>query len=360
MYRSKLRALNRKLLPQHLLYPPQWLVLGVNNICNLHCKMCDVGTKNLETNFAQNLVGTHPLHMPIELFNKIADQTKKYYPNTKLGYAFTEPLVYKHLEATLDYANHLNLFTAITTNALNLRQKSEVLVKGGLNELFISLDGPQIIHNEIRGHKSSHQRALEGIETLQTKDSNIPISIFCVITEWNIGYLKEFLDELKQFKLKQVGLLHANFTTPEIAEIHNKKFGHVYHATTSNIEEVNFDAYNLNLLNEELNSVLSQEYNFTLSLSPNVQSKEELTKYYHHPEKQVGKTCLDVFHNLMIKSDGTVIPAHGRCYNIEVGNIYKESLKDIWNSKELQQLRMALNKNNGLLPACHRCCSAVK
>lgn len=356
---SKLKALNRKILPRHLFYAPQWLVLGVNNICNLHCKMCDVGTKNLDTNFAQNLVGTHPLHMPIELFYKIADQTKKYFPNTKLGYAFTEPLVYKHLEASLDYANQHNLFTAITTNALNLRQKSDILVRGGLNELFISLDGPQEIHNEIRGHKSSHQRALEGIEALQSKNDNIPISIFCVITEWNIGYLKDFIKELKQFKLKQVGLLHSNFTTPEMANIHNQKFGDKYPATTSNIEEVNFEAYDLKLLNKELESILAEKYNFNFSISPNVQSEEDLEKYYHFPGKQVGKTCLDVFNNLMIKSDGTTIPAHGRCFNLNVGNIYNESLKDIWNSKELQKLRTTLNKNNGLLPACHRCCSAV-
>jgi len=139
---NKLHSINRKSYPKHLFYEPQWMVLGVNNICNLHCKMCDVGTKSLETNFAVNLVGTKPLHMPLELFQRIADQTSKYFPKTKLGYAFTEPLIYKHLEESLDYANHKKLFTSLTTNALNLRQKAEEMVKGGLNELFISLDGP--------------------------------------------------------------------------------------------------------------------------------------------------------------------------------------------------------------------------
>lgn len=355
---SKLHSLNRKLWPKHLYYAPQWLVLGVNNICNLHCKMCDVGTQSLDTNFAVNLVGTDPLHMPMTLFERIVDQTKKYFPTTKLGYAFTEPLVYKHLEESLDYANRSGLFTSITTNALNLRQKSDILVRGGLDELFISLDGPQDIHNEIRGHKSSHQRALEGIEALQSK-SNIPISIYGVITEWNIGHLKAFLDELKPYKLKHVGFLHSNFITPESAKLHNEVFGAKYFATPSNVEEVSFEAFDLQALSEELSEIMQTKYPFPTSVTPPIIDREKMDIYYHKPQQKVGQACLDVFNNIMIKSDGSVIPAHGRCFNRTMGNVYTETLKEIWNSSELIELRKALQTNGGLLPACTRCCSAV-
>lgn len=353
-----LQKLNHKFLPGHIYHGPQWLVLGVNNICNLHCKMCDVGTQNLETNFAANLVGTKPLHMPMELFRRIADQSKKYYPSVKLGYAFTEPLVYTHLDESLAYAKHAGLFTSITTNALNLRQKSDVLVQNGLGELFISLDGPQDIHNEIRGHKSSYQRALEGIEAVAAK-SNIPISVFCVITEWNIGHLKEFVDDLSRFPLKHVGFLHANFITSELVMAHNERFGAIYPATISNVDDVDFSAYNLNLLQQELSQVLSGKYPFTLSINPPVQEKDELQRYYFEPEKRVGKACHDVFYNLMIKSDGSIIPAHGRCFNVAVGNIYNEELPQIWNGEGMSRIRKTILKEKGLMPACNRCCSAV-
>jgi len=355
---SKFKKANRKFYPSRMFYAPQWLVLGVNNICNLHCKMCDVGTQNLETNFATNLVGTHPLHMPVELFQRIVDQTKQHFPETKLGYAFTEPLVYKHLEESLSYAQHANLFTSITTNGLNLRQKSDILAENGLGELFISLDGPQEIHNEIRGHKSSFQRALEGIEALKAK-SNIPVSIFCVITEWNIGYLEQFLKDLSNFPIKHVGFMHANFITKELAAEHNERFGDSYHATFSNVEEVSFDAYNLNLLEKEIGAIQQNKFPFETSVHPNITSKEELHTYYFEPQKRVGKNCFDVFNNIMIKSDGTVIPAHGRCFNVSVGNVYEQSLPEIWNSDDMKRLRKLIIKEKGLLPACHRCCSAV-
>lgn len=355
---QKIKSINRLFWSKRLFYSPQWLVLGVNNVCNLHCKMCDVGTKNVETNFAQNLIGSHPLNMPLELFHKIVDQTSKYFPKTKLGYAFTEPLVYPHLFDSLAYASKANIFTSITTNALTLRQKADELIAGGLNELFISLDGPALIHNEIRGNKASYQKAIEGIELLLSK-STIPVSIFCVIVEWNIGYLKEFIDGIKHLPLKQVGFMHANFITEEVAKLHNEKYGTVFNATHSNIEEVNFSAYDLPLLVSEIEQIKNTKYPFSVTFSPDLVELTELETYYQNPTIKVGKTCYDVFNNLMIKSDGSVIPSHGRCFNVTVGNIYESNLKDIWNAEKLIELRKLLNKEKGLLPACTRCCSAV-
>ena len=60
----------------------------------------------------------------------------------------------------------------------------------------------------------------------------------------------------------------------------------------------------------------------------------------------------------MIKSDGSAIPAHGRCYNLTLGNVHNETLKQIWEGGQLKKLRTDLNKAGGLFPACSRCCSA--
>jgi len=354
-----LKKINKEYFPTRYLYGPEWIVLGVNNVCNLHCKMCDVGTKNLESNFAQNLVGTHPINMPKKLIEKIIDQIAQYYPNTKLGYGFTEPLVYPLLIDSLHYANNKNLFTSVTTNALTLKQKAKQLTDAGLNELYISLDGPQDIHNEIRGHKKSFQKAIDGIEELLKYTNHPSISIFCVITEWNIGYLKEFAAFFKKYPLKQLGFMHTNFTPSEIAMVHNKQWKDRYPATDSNIDEINIDNMDLDLLWNEIKDINSNNFSFPVSFSPNITSKDRLLTFYQNPEKQIGKKCNDIFNNIMIKSDGSVIPAHGRCYNLDIGNIYQKNLKEIWYSPILSTFRKDLHKAGGLFPACSRCCSVV-
>ena len=222
MITNKLKSINKRFYPQKLFYGPEWIVLGVNNVCNLHCKMCDVGIEYTASNFYQNLMGTSPLNMPIELIKKIFDETAKHFPKTKIGYAFTEPLIYPHLIESLHYAKEKILYTSITTNALTLKQKAKDLCDAGLNDIFISLDGPEEIHNEIRGNKNSFQKAIEGIEEL-LKQKNVPdISIFCVITEWNIGHLKEFVDYFIKFPIKQLGFMHTNFTPDFIVQNHNQ------------------------------------------------------------------------------------------------------------------------------------------
>lgn len=355
---SKLRKINARVYPQHIFAPPEWLVLGVNNVCNLHCKMCDVGTQNNETVFSQNLVGTHPLNMPLELFKRIVDEAALYFPSVKLGYAFTEPLMYPYLIESLHYAKANNLETHITTNALKLPQLAEQICEAGLKEIYISLDGTEETHNEIRGHKLSFQRAIEGIEKLVIRKDAPRISIFCTITQWNFSELKLFTDYFLKYPIVQLGFMHSNFTTNEIAAAHNALWGDLYPASHSNVEQSDTNKIDVKILLKQIQLLCREKLPFKVSFSPDLRNAEHLEVFYNEPEKRIGKICNDAFTNIMIKSDGSVIPAHGRCYNITVGNVYQQSLKEIWNSQKLSAFRKDLMKANGLFPACTRCCSA--
>lgn len=359
MIKDKIAGINARLFPGHVYQDPKWIVLGVNNVCNLHCKMCDVGTQSLDSNFAVNLVGAKPIQMPIELFKKIADQTSKYFPSARMGYAYTEPLVYKHLGESLEYVTHKNLDAAITTNAFNLTRHAEVIAKNNVSDLFISLDGPQEMHNEIRGNKRSFQNAIAGIEKVLSYDKGPDISIYSVITEWNIGHLKEFVTYFKDYNIKEIGFMHPNYTTHDIADRHNLLFGKEYFATSSSLDDMNLDNINLTALHEEISDIRSEKYPFKVNWIPDMNSPEELDLFYNYPEKKISKKCMDIYQAMFIKSNGSVIPAHGRCYNLEVGNIYKSEMKLIWNSSIFSEFRKTVNKSGGFLPACTRCCGAL-
>jgi len=355
---NRLRKLNAILDPQHIFQPPKWLVLGVNNTCNLHCKMCDVGVNYTQSNFFENLMGSRPVHMPLDLFRHICDQASLYFPGVRIGYAFTEPLIYVHLAESLEYAKSKRLFTSITTNGLGLKKWAPVLDEVDLNELNVSLDGPPEIHNHIRGNKHSFELAMEGIDALASRNSSIKISIYCVITEWNAKYLTTFLEHLKDKKLHRVGLMHSNFTPQHIADRHNDTFGGLYPATASNVTDTNNDAIPLDKLWEEIQEVKRRTWPFTVRFFPDLNSLRALQQYYFQPEILVGRRCMDIFSNIMIKSNGDVIPAHGRCYNLKVGNLYDNSIHEIWNSAVMAQFRKSVTAHGGLLPACSRCCSA--
>jgi MoaA/NifB/PqqE/SkfB family radical SAM enzyme len=355
----QIKKANVRLMPDRLFYDPTWIILAVNNVCNLHCKMCDVGTQYTESNFYDHMMGTKPLNMPLELITRIVDQTAEYFPKAKLGYAFTEPGVYPHLIESLAYADSKNLFTSVTTNGLMLAKQADDLCKAGLDELIISLDGPPAIHNVIRGNKHSFEKAMEGIEKLIAFRGRRPrISVFCAITEWNIGHLVEFAEIFKDIPLKQMGFMHTVFTTESISAAHNLVYGNAYEATPSNMKEIHLENYDLLKLYEELQALKAKKYSFPISFSPEIKTYEKLREFYQEPEKKIGKLCGDAFENLMIKTDGTVIPAHSRCYKVTVGSLYKNTMHELWNASPLVAFRKDLLKAGGLFPACSRCCSA--
>ena len=57
--------------------PPVTIYWNVNSVCNLHCKMCDVGTFNEDSNFYKNLRIDRKLHeITLEKFSSVIDEVR--------------------------------------------------------------------------------------------------------------------------------------------------------------------------------------------------------------------------------------------------------------------------------------------
>ena len=354
---GQLRRLNERLLPGHLAFGPLRIVLGVNNFCNLRCLMCDVGTGNDETNFGANLMGARSRTMPWNLFQEIADQAAAFWPNISLAFVYTEPLAWPLLGKALAYAHQKGLRTSVTTNALLLPRRAAELADGVCGSLNVSLDGPQQVHDRIRRHDGSYARAVQGIQALAAMPGAPEISVFCTITEWNVGSLIPFLQGLSGLPLKTVGLMHNNFVTAEQAHSHNAGYGGTWHATPSNVFETAPDRLDLESLSAELTEIAATPYPFPVLIQPHRTALDDLITYYRRPDILIGRRCHDSMRSLMIDSDGEAIPVHGRCFRFPIANLANLSLKEIWHHDKQAQLRRALQRAGGLLPACSRCCS---
>lgn len=359
---ARLKTANVLLYPRKLLFAPDWIVLGVNNACNLHCRMCDVGVKFEGSNFYRNLMGSDPLNMPIQLLRDVVDQAAAAWPQVSIGFAFTEPLAYPPIADAVEYASKKGLRTSVTTNGLTLARHARDLVDAGLTHLMVSLDGPPAIHNSIRGHKASFERAMDGIRAVLDRRSKTGagpgVSVFCTITPWNIGHLEAFLDCLMPIALNQVGLMHTAFVTEEAASHHNLDFGLTYPATASNMSELDLGAMNLDRLWDELTAIEAKAWPWPVSMSPRIPSREKLEVFYRQPLVFVGRRCNDTFSKMLVQSNGDVLPAAGRCFNVKIGNVSERSLPEIWNGDLLAGFRETLVGKGGLLPACSRCCAA--
>lgn len=355
---ARLRFANLRFAPGRLLLGPEWLVLGVNNACNLSCRMCDVGLGRDDTSFSRNLTGSRPLDMPWDLYERVVSEAAAARSRPRIGFAFTEPLLWKPLVDGVALARSRGIGTAVTTNGWRLPELAAPLAEAGLDDLFLSLDGPPDAHDAIRGRAGSFERAFRGLDAILARSPRPSVSVFCVVTPWSVTRLAEFVGLFSALPLAGIGFMHANFTTEKMAAAHNAVYGGTHPATESNLGPLDPAAYDLPALAAEVARVRTLRPPFRVTFSPEIDGLDALRRFYLEPGTRWGRTCNDAARALMVKSDGRVIPAHGRCYDVTVGNLRESSLADVWNSPAIADFRQTLVRAGGLLPACTRCCSA--
>lgn len=355
---SRLRSFNELAFPGHLVAPPEWLILGVNNSCNLRCRMCDAGTLNPETNFGANLMGAKARMMPWDLYEEILDKLVAFSPRIKLGFAYTEPLAWPFLARALAAARARGVYTHVTSNGLLLPRMAEALCDAGCNALCISIDGPSDIHNRIRGKSDSYERAVSGIEMVRARSRDVPVTVVTTITEWNTGHLAGHVETMADLDLAGLTIVHNSFVTSQMSDAHNAAHP-AYVATRSNDFLSDVSHIDLDLLARDLADVAAVRAPFPVTIQGGIATRAELERYYTQHDTRFTRRCTDVVRLMMIDSDGEVLPANGRCFNFKVANIRDIDLSQAWNAPALRDFRQHLAKSGGLLPGCLRCCGAV-
>jgi len=117
---------------------PEWLVLCINNFCNLKCRMCDVGLGDHDTVFWANLIGNHPQNMTLEQLERILDQAASLRPRPMVGLAFTEPFIHPRIVDFGRAVTGRGFYCQITSNGTQLPRLAEGLVEAGVDEIVIS------------------------------------------------------------------------------------------------------------------------------------------------------------------------------------------------------------------------------
>ena len=102
------------------------------------------------------------------------------------------------------------------------------------------------------------------------------ISVYCTITEWNVGSLRPFLNDMANLKLKRVGFIHNNFVTQTQADAHNQIYQGTFRATASNVFQSDLEKIDLPMLADELGEISRSAYPFAVAIQPSLVTLPEL------------------------------------------------------------------------------------
>lgn len=358
-YKKNFPNLVYKLCSGKYSYYPDTIFISINSTCNLKCKMCDVGQENADSQFYKHLKGEKKTEIPIERLKKLIDEVKFFKP--LIAVISTEPLIYKDIVPFLDYAVKNGLECQLTTNGLLLSKFVKEFVEMGLQYLWISLDGPPEIHDEIRGFKGSFEKAYEAIKEIVKLKKELGkdkpnIYLNYTISNLNDNCLYDFYQYFKDLPISQVVYSHLNYVTEEMAQRHNDIIGGVYPATPSCISVVDPKLVRLDVLSSEIKK-LKELNRDNIFFIPDL-NEDDLKVFYTEPFKFVrGTKCRVVWQAAQLISTGELIPVT-RCFGAKFDSIMEMPFMDAWNGEKIQQFRMKILQA-GAYPACTRCCAIL-
>lgn len=358
----------RSLAPAPVAPPgPKWLVLVVNNFCNLKCRMCDVGIGETGSVFHGHLVGDDPRNMPLDLLETVLDQAEGFPEKPRVGLAYTEPLLHREVVAMCRTIVARGFHCSLTTNGFLLARLAAGLVEAGVHDVVISVDGPAAVHDRVRGVEGSFARLYEGAERLRAATraagGGPSLRLSYTITDANYTAMADFAREVAPLAPAELLFSHLNFITDAMAAVHNLAVPPGLAVTRSNLGAMELDRLDFGAMAQallELRAWAAGPESPPTSIVPDTTDPAALAVYYTEPLRFVGgRRCTDPWRMLMVRTDGSIAPAHGRCYDVPLGNVADTTLSEAWNGAQLAAFRRTLTEAGGTLPACARCCGVI-
>lgn len=333
-------------------YYPRLINLFVTEKCNFACPMCHVK----ESRFKRAESGD----LNFEALKRLIEESSAFKPSFQI--IGGEPLLYSKIFELLELLNKSKMPSGLTTNGLLLEESAEKIINSGLDFLAVSLDGPDEETQYKRGYvKGSFEKIIRGIKkVLDLRGGKIfpNIRIATVVSPFNMNNFDKILDIAKDLGADQWSISHYFYYHNKIKE-EQEAFGKrnglgcsVWGDYTGNKKEF-FDDSQIQIIKEKYSGILGKiKSGDNEGMKVSVQKDVNIEKYYKGFPLQKGSDCKSPYYQVFIRGNGDV----EMCQGYILGNIEKESLKDIWNGEKSKHF-WEVFKKTGIMPACFRCCA---
>ena len=338
--------------------PPETLSLFLTYRCNLQCKMCGQwGRVGSSRNYAPEILKEQ---LSLKEIENLLSDVKSFKPNITLFGG--EPLLYKEWPEVVRMVKEKGMRCNIITNGVLLNDHAEKMVELGVDEIIFSLDGPQDVHDQIRGTPGTYEKAMRGFKKIldlkRGKGLKKPlVNVSTAVFETNYERLDEVIHSAEEMGASSITFHHLIFIGRETYESHDRIFqGHFScssHDWTGFIRE-----HPPNIIPDRLIQVLkiirSKKTDLDLSVYPNY-TDDEIKRYYatfHFLPESYRRRCLSPWIVAYIFPDGSVRPCQS--LNFVMGNTKEAPFKSIWNSKGALKFRGVL-KEEEYFPVCPHC-----
>jgi MoaA/NifB/PqqE/SkfB family radical SAM enzyme len=309
------------------------LILNAHNRCNCRCVMCDIWKREANDQIRVQDLDRHRASL-------------KSFGVRQVVLTGGEPLLHNDLVALCNFFREERIQLTLLTTGLLLHKRAEE-VATLFDDIILSLDGPQDIHDAIRRVNGAYNLIRNGITAVRHHNPFMPIGCRTTVQKANHCHLRETVDAARALGLDSISFLAADLTS----EAFNRPL--IWPAEKQS--EIGLSTQETNALEEEIEHLIA-EYEAAINHNYVVESPTKLRKIVRRFREHLGELkpqspiCNAPWVSAVIEIDGSVRPCF---FHRTIGNITSSSLEDVINGEGAQNFRQSLDIETN--PTCQRC-----
>ncbi|HEY2647655.1 MAG TPA: radical SAM protein [Puia sp.] len=310
------------------------VILMPHSSCNCRCVMCDIWK------------GNHNLRQLNETDISGLLQTFRKYQTRQVVMSGGEALLNPHFFRFCEILKEQKIKITLLSTGLTIQKNCEQLVKW-VDDIIVSLDGDEIVHDKIRNIPGAFRKLKEGIESVRAVDPYFRISGRSVIHRLNFRHWTGIIRAAKDIALDSISFLPA--------DVSSTAFNRESVWTDDRQQEIILTEPELEEMKIIIGGMLEdfeEEFkNHYILESP---QKFQKIYYYYAAYYRLNpfpyKKCNAPWVSTVIEADGTVRPCF---FHKAYGNIKNGSLDSIINSESAVEFRKKLDMDNN--ETCLKC-----
>jgi MoaA/NifB/PqqE/SkfB family radical SAM enzyme len=309
------------------------LLFHVHENCNCRCVMCDIWQRE----------GGEEIDL---------DWLERQRPSIeRLGVKQVvltggEPLLHSRFKDLCALLKHCGVSITLLTTGLLLAKRAESIAES-VDEVIVSLDGPEDVHDQVRRIKGAFRLVQAGIRAVRQHRPEMPFHARTTIQKMNHQQLRKTVQAAHLLLLDSISFLAADVTSTAFNRELVWPGEHLHHVVLTSIE--------VKQLEEEIEALV-REHAVDFETRFILESREKLRAIPRRFREQLGEfaprapLCNAPWVSAVIEVDGGIRPCF---FQPRVGEAAAMPLDEAINSTAAVEFRNSLDVENN--PTCQNC-----
>jgi MoaA/NifB/PqqE/SkfB family radical SAM enzyme len=333
---------------------PGYVSFTITNACNLRCRMC--GQWSAEGYMRAGAARRKPA-MRLADWKRLVDEAAAHGIDGILIRG-GEPFLAPGIIELLDHIAGKGIFTSIDSNGTRLAEVADDLVRIGRSHVTVSVDGPEEIHDAVRGVPGCFATIAKGIAAVKDAErrrgTTISKSITFTISPWSYRGLGAMPDVARSLGIDSLCIAPYYYVPEALGRAYEKELQEElgcrafswrgFHHETSGVD---FEIFReqLRVYRASLGALTDYPY---LPLS-----EDEYRVWFDDPAAPVrSPECPNVERLIDVQPTGDA----NCCVDFpdySFGNVAEATLEELWNGERARRFRE--RRREKPFSACHRC-----